>query len=187
MGGIELILVKAGLADEEKLNSESRTAEFFGIAPGHLIVGSKHVSDEAVLVALRLNSLLVDEVITLTQAAQIARLIIKHNKTWNDAMLTVTGTLGKQEVPKLGELLINAGLITPLQAASAMITAERKGIALGEAFINTGLLSKIIVVRALALQDCIRDRRLSSMLAAGQLRFNSISTNNQHGTLKRAA
>lgn len=185
MGAIEQILVKAGLVSEAQLDSEIQAAEYFGIAPGHMIAGSKNVSDEALVVAYKLDSLLADRVITLAQAAQIARFIIKHKKGWNDALLTVIGTLVRPESNKLGELLVEAGLITHIQAASAMITSARKGISFGQALIETKVVSRIIVVRALALQDCIRERRMPSALAPGHLRFNSLNSHLQQGTVRK--
>lgn len=183
MGGIEQILIKAGLVSQTQLNCEHQAAEYFGISPGHMIAGSKHVSDQALLVCLKLNSLVGDTVISLTQAAQIARFIVKHHKTWNDAMLTVTGALPRQGRPKLGELLVEAGLITPIQVAAAMITAARKEIPLGEALVRTRLLRRSVLVRALALQDSIREHGLAPKVAAGQLRFGSLSTNSQQGII----
>ncbi len=185
MSGIEQILVKSGLVSEDLLNSEVQTAEYFGIAPGHMIAGSKHVSDKAFVVCYKLDSLLADNVINLMQAAQIARFIVKHNKTWNDALLSVIGTLVRPESNKLGELLVEAGLITPIQAAAAMFTASRKGTTIGQALIDTRLVSRTVVVRALALQDCIRERRMPSMLAPGHLRFNSLNSNVQQGTVRK--
>ena len=171
--GIEQILVKAGLVTEEQLNHDLRAAEYFGISAGYMVAGSKHVSDFALLTCMKLNSLMLDKVITLTQAAQIARFIVKHNKTWNDALLTVTGTLARPESTKLGELLVEAGLLTQIQAAAAIITATRNNVPLGQALVETNLLPKNVVVRALELQFCIRQKGMPFKMAAGQLRFNS--------------
>ena len=183
MSNLEKILIGSGIVSEEQLAHDYNAAEFFGILPGLMLVGSRHISDDALLTCSKLDSLAADDKITMEQAIEAARLMYQENKTWNRALLTVAGTIPAPHDPKLGELLVAAGLITELQAASAMITANKCGLVLGQALLRTRLLNEDMVVLALRLQACIRDHRMPLKLAITQLQARHSQVH--VGTFKR--
>jgi len=64
---------------------------------------------------------------------------------------------------RLGEILVESGLLTPEQLNRALATAAANQQRLGEALVSIGLLSEIDIARALATQLGLEIVRLQTM------------------------
>lgn len=164
------LLVEAGVIGKEKLHQRLAVARQLGLPLGQILVQSRDLGKEQFLAALQVQSLLLECLITVEQAARAVAFICLEGQELNVALSKV-GFLETQTLAyRLGDLLLAAEVISEDDLTFALLTSGEIAIPLGHALIQTGVVVPDVVAAALTAQKQIRNKSVSPEEAIASLR-----------------
>lgn len=166
------LLVRAGLLTEGKMNQRLDLARQLGLPLGQVLLQSNDIDREQLLSCIHVQSLALENLITLETAVEIIREISKNGHSIDDA-LQKAGLADQHLTHRLGELLVQSGHLTEDSLAWALLTAGEIGVPLGHVLIQTGVVVPDVVGLALTTQRQIRMKIMSSEEAIDRLRSYS--------------
>ena len=103
-----------------------------------------------------------------------------------DALRCAPQSNGPDRPPKLGEILLAQGQITPEQLAAALKSQRTSGRRLGEELIQAGYVKRSVVSRALRIQRRITFAAMCSTLAVSTV-APAVQAAQQHGQIAVSA
>ena len=125
---------------------------------------------------IHVQSLALENLITLETAVEIIRDITKNGCTIDEA-LSRAGLADQHLTHRLGELLVQSGHLTDDSLAWALLTAGEIGVPLGHVLIQTGVVMPDIVGLALTAQRQIRMKIMTTQEAVVRLQnYNRATT-----------
>lgn len=149
------LLVRAGVLTEGKLHQRLDLARQLGLPLGQILIQSNDVNKEQLVNCIHVQSLSLENLISLETAVQLVRDMHKKAMTLEDALLEA-GLADQHLTHRLGELLIAAGSISEESLAWSLLTSGELGVPLGHVLIQTGVVPPDIVGIALTTQRQIR-------------------------------
>lgn len=163
-GGVRLgdLLTQAGLLRPEELREAMQIAKHQSLPVGRVLIMSGFLSDGQLRAAVQAQSLLKDGVITLDVVLQALSIVGKEEMPLEDAFRQL-GLDVQQSQPtnKLGELLIEAELVTREVLDQALGQSTQSGLPLGRILILTGALVEPLLSSALNAQVLVRDHKIT--------------------------
>ena len=155
------LLVDFGVITEELLKDALEEASLLGIPLGRVLVMSGWVTQRQVNWVIQLQSMLRDESISQQIAIQVADLLVSSNMSLEEALET-TGCLYARDRrhAKLGDILVEADLISAEDLEEAMHKSQHLGLPLGRALYLAGLVSATILDTAVNAQRFIRKGKI---------------------------
>jgi hypothetical protein len=114
------LLTSAGLLKAEELRQAMLIAKSQGLPVGRVIIMSGFMTEVHLQAAVQCQSLLKDNVINIDSAVSALRTIARENCTLDEALTKLGVKQAGQVTNKLGELLIEAGLVTNEQLEASL-------------------------------------------------------------------
>jgi hypothetical protein len=163
------LLVKLNLVSETDLHDALMVAPQFGLPIGRTLVLSGKLTESELEVAIELQTLINQRSWTLADATKVAH-EVRAGLTPSIALKN-GGVEQSTEKTTLGQLLLEAHLITNEQLDQAQKSSYRMGMQLGRVLVLNNVINHQVLAKALNVQVLLRDRKLSmqqalSMLAA---------------------
>lgn len=164
------LLVHAGLVKEADVEGQLAVAQFMGLPLGTLLVREKKVTSEVLRVAIRLQTLITDGMISLELSCMALRDIYRSRVTAAEILEALDSYSEKVRTCRLGELLLDAGLVSEVELGRALVNSAENCAPLGEALIQMGVSSPEVIGAALFAQSNVRARMLDYSSAVAELK-----------------
>lgn len=172
-GGVRLgdLLTQAGLLRPEELREAMQIAKHQSLPVGRVLIMSGFLSDGQLRAAVQAQSLLKDGVISLETVLQALAIVGREEMALEDAFRQL-GLEVQQSQPtnKLGELLVEAEMITKEVLDQALAQSTQSGLPLGRILILTGAVVEPLLSSALNAQVLVRDHKITREQALQGLR-----------------
>ncbi|MBA3858000.1 MAG: hypothetical protein C0507_13935 [Cyanobacteria bacterium PR.3.49] len=172
-GGVRLgdLLTQAGLLRPEELREAMQIAKHQSLPVGRVLIMSGFLSDGQLRAAVQAQSLLKDGVISLETVLQALSIVGKEEMALEDAFRQL-GLEVQQSQPtnKLGELLLEAELVSREALDQALQQSTASGLPLGRILILTGAIVEPLLSSALNAQVLVRDHKITRDQALQGLR-----------------
>ncbi len=165
------LLTGAGLLKAEDLRQAMLIAKTQSLPVGRVLIMSGFIIEPHLQAAVQAQSMLKDGLIDLETALGSLRVISRDGLSLDQALSKMGWAQPVNQVTnKLGELLIEAGLVSRAQLEAALVQGESTGLPLGRVLVTNGWLSEQLLSSALNAQILVRDRRVSRDQAISSLR-----------------
>ncbi|MBS1994948.1 MAG: hypothetical protein JSS86_01500 [Cyanobacteria bacterium SZAS LIN-2] len=165
------LLTGAGLLKPEDLRQAMMIAKTQGLPVGRVLIMSGYMQEAHLQGAVQAQSMLKDGLIDLETALGGLRVISKSAVSLDEALSKMGYAQPTNQVTnKLGELLLESGLVDKQQLDAALAHGQTSGLPLGRVLVVTGAVSEQLLSSALNAQILIRDRRVTREQAISSLR-----------------
>ena len=164
------LLVSAGLLSMADVEGHLSLAQFMGLPLGNLLVREKKLTSELLKVAIRLQTLIADGMISLELACRAMRDIVCGKSSYDEILNSLDSYSENVRSCRLGELLVDAGLLSEVILGRALVCSVETRRPLGQTLIQQGALSPEIVGAALFAQGNVRSRSIDYKSAVNQLK-----------------
>lgn len=156
------LLTGAGLLKPEDLREAMLIAKQQALPVGRVLIMSNYISEHNLQAAVQGQSLLKDGLIDLDTVLTALRGVSQDGTTLEQSLSNI-GWSQKAALPtnKLGELLVEGGLITAEQLEGALKQCVSSGLPLGRVLVVTGLISEQLLAASLNAQIFVRDQKVS--------------------------
>jgi len=172
-GGVRLgdLLTQAGLLRPEELREAMQISKHQSLPVGRVLIMSGFLSDGQLRAAVQAQSLLKDGVINLETVLQALAIVGKEEMALEEAFRRL-GLEVQQSQPtnKLGELLVEAEMVTKEALDQALAQSTQSGLPLGRILILTGAIVEPLLSFALNAQVLVRDHKITREQALQGLR-----------------
>jgi hypothetical protein len=165
------LLIHLGLLTEGDLMEASHVAVDLGLPLGRALVMSDYISDAQLKAIIQAQSMLKDNVIDMQTVANAMRIIGETECTMDEA-LAKCGYAPNESATrnKLGDLLVEAGILTTDELTMTLQRAQENGLPLGRALGYTGRVSPQLLHASLNAQVLLRDGRITRAQAISALK-----------------
>lgn len=151
------LLLAAEVLTSEYIKEALGTYEAQGLPLGKVLVIAGFLNDSQLKSALDLQYMINDNLLDFEKAVEVMKLCYTEKRNISDAFVRAKIVRPEDnETNKLGQLLINAEIITPDKLDECLVTNESTALPLGHIICHRGLVSQPLINRALAIQNLIR-------------------------------
>jgi hypothetical protein len=165
------LLTGAGLLKHDDLRQAMMIAKTQGLPVGRVLIMSGYMQETHLQGAVQAQSMLKDGLIDLETALGGLRVISKSEVSLDEALSKMGYAQPSNQVTnKLGELLLESGLVDKTQLDAALAHGQTSGLPLGRVLVVTGAVSEQLLSSALNAQILIRDKRVTREQAISSLR-----------------
>lgn len=166
------LLTTAGIVTQDQLKEGLRRAAETDLPLGKILVWSGYVSDELMRSAVHVQCLLNDKAIELADAAAwLAQEAGKQAGTKPGNSTPLKENVDKDAVSsRLGELLLEAGMISIEQLEEALADSTATSLPLGRVLVYTKNIPDNHISAALDAQASVRERRINREAAIDALK-----------------
>ncbi|MCW5824620.1 MAG: hypothetical protein KIT34_17610 [Cyanobacteria bacterium TGS_CYA1] len=165
------LLTRAGLLTVDQLKEGMLIAKQQSIPVGRVLIMAGFITEPNLQAAVQAQSMVKDSLIDLDTVLKGLTLANQKGISLDDA-LSQTGW--KEQAGgltnKLGELLIDAGLLTKENLDSGLAQSKLAGLPLGRVLVTYGIITEQILAAALNAQILIRDSKISREQALAGLK-----------------
>jgi hypothetical protein len=158
------LLQALGLVKETQLAETLKLAVQAGLPLGRALIAAGHLNDEELNVSLELQTYLRAGELTLPEAVRIFGLVTTERIALS-AALAMIGRPNSHEAPaepsRLGNLLLDAQLVTQKQLHQAERMSNEAGVPVERALGLLGFIPHAVLARATELQSMVRDSKIS--------------------------
>lgn len=165
------LFVKAGIITQKQLDDTVRSAGAKHLHIGQMLVMSGYIKQRDIECAVDAQSLLRDKVVEMSVAARCLKIAVKTGASVMQLVKDeqAQGQNGAQ-TNRLGELLMEAGIINRGQLSAAMQRSMSTGLPLGRILVLNNSLVDSLLRFALELQVRVRDEMIDRAEAIETLR-----------------
>ncbi|MBU6453703.1 MAG: hypothetical protein KGS72_18125 [Cyanobacteria bacterium REEB67] len=165
------LLTGAGLLKSDDLRQAMMIAKSQGLPVGRVLIMSGYMQEGHLQGAVQAQSMLKDGLIDLETALGGLRVISKSEISLDEALSKMGyAQTSNQVTNKLGEILLESGLVDKQQLEAALAHGQTSGLPLGRVLVVTGAVSEQLLSSALNAQILIRDKRVTREQAIQSLR-----------------
>jgi tetratricopeptide (TPR) repeat protein len=163
------LLVRAGVITAKQLDEAIRLAGNKHVQVGQMLVMARHLTQHSLQAAVDAQSAVRDRTIDMNTAVKALKSACRNGQTFSDALHA--DQYGAKEVAtnKLGELLLEAGMINRDQFAKAYQRSLSTGLPLGRMLVLNGAISDPMLTTSLEIQVRVRDEMMSRDEAVRQM------------------
>lgn len=156
------LLIRAGILDPTGFDEAIQVATQIGLPFGRVLIMSNFVDEETLKAALQIQSMVNDKLIDL-ESGVTALTLVKRERLSLDEALQQVGYKRQANRPtnKLGELLLNSGIVNNDQLNQSLTRSYETGLPMGRILIQLGILSQSVLASALNTQVLIRDGKIT--------------------------
>lgn len=156
------LLTQAGLLKAEELREAMQIAKHQSLPVGRVLIMSGYVSDGQLRSAVQAQSLLKDGLIEFETVISALSVVGQEDLSLEEAFAKIGYEQAQaQPTNKLGELLIESGLVSKEQLDLALAQCSQSGLPLGRILMLTGIVVEPLVSSALNAQVLVRDKKIS--------------------------
>lgn len=164
------LLVKAGVISSRQLDEAIKLSGAKHLQVGQMLIMSGSINSSQLQAAVDAQSLVRDRTVDINDALKLLKVACKSGQTISEVVAGGTTKTILGPTNKLGEVLLEAGLVTTDQFAKAMQRSLSTGLPLGRILVLNNTLADAILNMALDLQVRIRDGMLTRGEAVELLR-----------------
>jgi hypothetical protein len=166
------LLVKAGVIRANQLDEAVRLAGNKKINLGQMLVIARHLTNRDLQAAVDAQSAIRDRKVDMNTAVRALKTACRAGISFSDALRDNGQAQQVTDGPtnRLGELLLEAGVIDRDQFAKAMQRSLSTGLPLGRILVLNGAINEILLTAALEIQVRVRDEMMTREEALGYLR-----------------
>ncbi len=156
------MLIAVGLLSEDDLNDAAQLAVDLGLPLGKVLVMSGFLTDGQLQAAVQVQSMVKDQILGTEIAAQALKLVASRCLPLEQALREV-GWVQRDVMPKnkLGDLLVESGIIVQETLVEALQSSSESGLPLGRILVLTGKLPEALIYACLNAQVLLRDGKIS--------------------------
>lgn len=177
------LLIQIGLLQRSALDEAVQIVEQTGLGIGRVLVLSQHINEKVLDATVQAQSMLRGNRLDLGQVKQaITGIAFGKFRTFDDAMTA----LGKvNTVPTkndLGDLMVEAGLVTRQQLLAAIDKSNETGLPFARLLVLSGVITESAMTSALNVQGMLdagkveRDQALKTLKSSGRKTVTSSAT-----------
>jgi hypothetical protein len=160
------LLTNAGLLKIEALREAMLTAKQQGMPVGRILITSGFLTENQLQAAVQAQSMLKDGLVDMYVVVKALSIIASEQTSLDNALARVGWRKQSDAVSnKLGELLLEAGVISQADLDHALSQCQSIGLPLGRMLVLTGCLSEQMLTNALNAQVFLRDKKISRQQA----------------------
>ena len=165
------LLTGAGLLKPDDLRQAMMIAKSQGLPVGRVLIMSGYMQESHLQGAVQAQSMLKDGLIDLETALGGLRVISKSDISLDEALSKMGYAQPSNQITnKLGEILLESGLVDKQQLDAALAHGQTSGLPLGRVLVVTGAVTEQLLASALNAQILIRDKRVTREQAIQSLR-----------------
>ena len=164
------LLVHAGLVRRSDVEGQLIVAQFMGLPLGTLLVRENKISRDVLRVAIRLQTLICDGMISLDLSCKALRDIYRNRTTAAEILESLDSYSENVRTCRIGELLIDAGLVSEVELGRALVNSIENCSQLGQALIQLGASTPELIGAALCAQSNVRTRMIDYQTAVAELK-----------------
>ena len=158
---LQRLLVQTSLLSPQESDAYMQLACFMGLPLSTVLGKDRKFSDKLMKVLVRLADLITEETLSLALAQlsiqELARGLVKID----DLLLSLDSMSSKSRLCKLGELLVDSGLVNPVSLGMALSKSQKLKKMLGQVLVDLNLLRAEQLLSALRLQEQVRTNSLN--------------------------
>ncbi len=156
------LLLASGLIKDEDLEEATQVASDLGLPLGKILVMSGFVTNAQFQAVIQSQSMIRDQILTEEAAASALRLVYHHDLPFEEA-LSKAGWVQPDSMPlqKLGDLLIESGIVSKKVLETALRSSAETGLPLGRVLVHTSHLPETLLHATLNAQVMIRDGKIT--------------------------
>ncbi|HEY9684021.1 MAG TPA: tetratricopeptide repeat protein [Oculatellaceae cyanobacterium] len=151
------LLAKTGIVSAKQVADAVKTAGNKNLHFGQILVLSGCLKSSDLSAGLEAQSAIRDRTVDRSAATRALETACKSGITFNEALMSIGAMSVPMPTNRLGELLLEAGLITEEQCQFAVDRSLATGIPVGRILVSHNLLSDDALVNVLEIQLRIRD------------------------------
>lgn len=160
------LLTNAGLLKIEALREAMLTAKQQGMPVGRILITSGYLTENQLQAAVQAQSMLKDGLVDMYVVVKALAIIATEQTSLDNALARVGWRKQGDAVSnKLGELLLEANVISQGDLDHALTQCQTIGLPLGRMLVLTGCLSEQMLTNALNAQVFLRDKKISRQQA----------------------
>lgn len=165
------LLVKSGLIDLGDLADAIPISTKTGLPVGRVLVGSGFLTDEKLQSALRAQSLIRDNFLTVDMAIKALQAVGAKEVSLDDALTDLGWRSEYFELTnRLGQLLRDSDLVNAETIDEALQTCFTTGLPLGRILVLKGVISDSVANAAVSSQILVRDKKIDREQAVAALK-----------------
>ncbi|MBY0548040.1 MAG: hypothetical protein K2W95_12165 [Candidatus Obscuribacterales bacterium] len=164
------VLTMAGILTAEQLDDRLEIAKTIGQPLGQTLLQLGDLSKHQLRCVVHVQSLVVDGLLDQVRAVEAIKLVVVNDITVEAALEAVGFANDSAWSARLGQLLVDSGVITRKRLARGLVCSTNQCCPLGHALIQLGLLNPAILTLALSLQRDIRTGKKTRDQALQELR-----------------
>jgi len=164
------LLVKAGVISQKQLDEAIKLSGSKHLQLGQMLIMGGSINAAQLQAAVDAQSLVRDRTIDLNEALKVLKQACKSGQSISDVLASAQTKQAGSQTNKLGEVLLEAGLINSDQFSKAMQRSLATGLPLGRILVLNNTLADAVLSLALDLQVRIRDEMIGRMEAIDALR-----------------
>jgi tetratricopeptide (TPR) repeat protein len=156
------LLVKTGMISARQLDEARRLAGSKHVSLGQMLVVARAVSNKDLTVIVDAQTAVRDRMVDINSAVEVVKIACRSGISFNEALqgrLTLTNE-GEVPTTKLGELLVEAKVITREQLEKAMQRSLAIGLPLGRILVLNGAINELLLTTVLEIQVRLRDQNI---------------------------
>jgi tetratricopeptide (TPR) repeat protein len=148
------LLISVGQLQTSELNEALQICEQTGLGLGRVLVLSQYISEKLLESALQCQSLLRNNRLDMAGTKKVMQGIATGSfRSTEDALASIGQAQGEEPENKLGDLLVESGLVTKPQLAGALAQTEETGLPFGRLLVLSGVLTDAVMTSALNAQS----------------------------------
>ncbi len=151
------MLVKAGVISQAQLDEGVKLAGNKHLHVGQMLIMAGYISPRDLQAAVDAQSMLRDRAVDQNMATRCLKIACKTGMSFADVVRDQNQGAAGATTNKLGELLLEAGLIDREQFGKSMQRSLSTGLPLGRILVLNGALPEAVLTHALELQVRVRD------------------------------
>ncbi len=155
------LLSKTGIVSVKQMSEAVRTAGNRNLHFGQMLVRSGCLKSSDLSAGIAAQSAIRDKTIDRVAAGRALETACRTGVSFNEALRSIGATPGKVPTNRLGELIVESGLLTAEQCQNAIAKSLSTGLPVGRILVSNNLLSEDTLVGLLELQLRIRDGLLT--------------------------
>jgi len=162
------LLVQLELISEDQLDEALRLAPQSGLPVGKTLVLLGHLSETELQVAVELQALINQKDYPILLAKKITALV-RSGLSPGEAMKTLRSQLNPTAMTSIGQLFLDAKVLTQAQVEDAQRASYQNGMRMGRMLVLMGLVDSKELENVLHLQTLVRNTQMSRAEAVDKL------------------
>ena len=150
------VLTMAGILTIDELDERLEIARTIGQPLGQTLLQLGDLSKYQLRCIVQVQSLVVDGLLNQERAIDAVKIVVHDRQSLETALEAVGFTSDTAWSARLGQLLVDSGVITLKRLARGLVCSTNQCCPLGHALIQLGLLDPSLLALALDLQKDIR-------------------------------
>ncbi|HEY9718877.1 MAG TPA: tetratricopeptide repeat protein [Trichormus sp.] len=169
------LLLQLGMLQRKELEEALQIVDQTGLGLGRVLVLSQHINEKILDAAIQCQSMLRSNRIDIPSAKiAIQGVATGKHRNFEEALSAAGHQSTRDESSnRLGDLLVEAGLVTKAQLQSAVAQTDETGLPFGRLLVLSGVLTEAAMTSALNAQSALLAGKVTKEQAINSLRSNA--------------